>query len=74
MKPTDLYSGAARIRHATEDLLRVWEDAGDNWKDSVSEAFYRERLEPILPIVKNTLDTVGRMQALLDQACRDVES
>lgn len=74
MKPTDLHSGAARIRHSMEELLRVWEDAGDHWSDSVSEAFYRERIEPILPIVKNTLDAAGRMQVLLDAARRDLES
>lgn len=74
MKPTDLYSGAGRIRHAMDDLLRTWEDAGDYWDDSVSESFYRERLEPVLPVVKNALDAIGRMQLLLDQAQRDLES
>ncbi len=74
MKPTDLHSGAARIRHALEEMLRAWEDAGDHWNDSVSEGFYRERLEPVLPVIKNTLDAVGRMQTLLDQARRDLEN
>ena len=74
MKPTDLHTGAARVRRSVEDLLRVWEDAGDHWDDSVSEAFYRERLEPVLPVVKNALDAVGRMQLLLNHARRDLES
>lgn len=73
MKPTDLYTGAGRIRHSMEEVLRVWEESSEQWSDSVSEAFYRDRLEPILPVVKNALDAVGRMQTLLDQARRDVE-
>lgn len=73
MKPTDLHSGSARVRRSLEDLLRTWEDAGDYWSDSVSESFYREQIEPVLPVVKNTLDAVARMQLLLDRCRRDLE-
>ncbi|MEM8866267.1 MAG: hypothetical protein AAGF31_12045 [Planctomycetota bacterium] len=73
MKPLDLYTGTGRIRHGLEELLRVWEESGDQWSDAVRERFYEERIEPILPIVKNALDAAGRMQVLLAEAQRDMQ-
>lgn len=73
MKPCDLHTGSARIRHYMEELLRVWEESSEEWNDAASETFYRERLEPILPIVKNSLDAIGRMQSVLSNAQRDLE-
>ncbi|MEM1305869.1 MAG: hypothetical protein AAGG46_13285 [Planctomycetota bacterium] len=73
MKPCDLHTGQARIRRSLDDLLLAWQDASDDWNDPASRAFAEERLEPILPVVKTTLDVVGQMQNLLDQAMRDVE-
>lgn len=74
MKPCDLDSGAARIRVGIKDLQRVWEEVSDEWDDEVARAFREEHLEPIVPIVKNALDAVGRMRALLHEAQRDLES
>ncbi len=74
MKGLDLYTGSGRIRHGMEELLRVWEESADGWDDAVRQRFFEERIEPILPIVKNALDAVGRMQHLLGEAQRDMES
>ena len=73
IKNVDLYTGSARIRLALENLHYVWQEAADHWKDPVSRAFYEEHLEPLMPVVKNALDAVGRMQMLLDQAQRECE-
>ncbi|MEN1681443.1 MAG: hypothetical protein AAGJ46_17825 [Planctomycetota bacterium] len=73
MKPLDLYTGAGRIRHGLEELTLAFEASADGWDDSVREKFYEERIEPILPIVKNALDAVGRMQQLLSEAQRDMQ-
>lgn len=73
MKPCDLYSGQARIKRSLDDLLQTWADASEEWDDVTSRAFCEQRLEPVLPVVKTALDTVGQMQNLFDQAVREVE-
>ncbi|TWT87429.1 hypothetical protein Mal64_29680 [Pseudobythopirellula maris] len=73
MKPCDLDTGATRIRHATEELLRVWEEVSESWDDPVSRAFYEQRIETILPDVKTGLDAIARMRMLLQEAQREVE-
>jgi hypothetical protein len=73
MKPPDLYSGGGAIRQALEDLLRVGEESREEWNDAVSKAFFEDRIEPIVPIVKNALDAVGRMQLLIAEAHRDMQ-
>lgn len=73
MKAIDLHTGAARIRHGLQEVLRVWEESGESWDDGVRRKFFEERLEPIVPVVKNTLDAAARMQALLAEAQRDVQ-
>lgn len=72
MKNLDLYTGSGRIRNATEELLRAWDESAEVWDDAVRERFFEERVEPILPIAKNALDAVGRMQTLLSEAQRDM--
>ncbi|MEM6330407.1 MAG: hypothetical protein AAF790_09170 [Planctomycetota bacterium] len=73
MKGLDLDTGSGRIRHGMEELLRVWEDSADGWDDAVRQRFFEERIEPVLPIVKNALDAIGRMRLLLGEAQRDME-
>ncbi len=73
MKPVDLDSAAGRINLGIKDLGHVWEEVSEEWNDSVSRAFFEERLEPVAPIVKNALDAVGRMRTLLHEAQRELE-
>lgn len=73
MKAVDLYTGTGRIRHGLEEVLRVWEESADEWDDAVRERFFEERIEPILPIVKNALDAASRMQQLMSEAQRDMQ-
>lgn len=74
MKPCDLDTGAAVLRRSLKDFLRVWEEASEDWNDSVSEAVFREHVEPMTPIVKTSLDAVSRMRMLLHEAQRELES
>lgn len=74
MKPSDLETGAIRIRRGYEELLLVWEEASEEWNDELSRAVQKDHLEPMKPIVKSTLDAVGRMRTLLHEAQRDLES
>ena len=74
MKPCDLDTGAIRIRRGLDELILEWEEAAEDWNDSLSETVFKEHLEPMTPVVKSALDAVGRMRALLHEAQRDLES
>lgn len=71
MKSCDLQSGAGRIRRALEHLEIAWNEASTEWNDEASRAFAEQHLEPIIPIVKTSLDAIGRMDLLLREAQRD---
>jgi hypothetical protein len=72
MKPSDLESGSGRIRLALEDLHTAWLDTSDEWRDDVARKFAENHLEPLLPVIKTSLDAVSRMDLLLRQAQRDL--
>jgi hypothetical protein len=74
MRKCDLVTGASRIHHALENLEVVWQEAADRWNDSVSRRFCQEHLEPMIPDVKLALDSIARMNALMDEVQRDCES
>jgi hypothetical protein len=73
MKSTDLQSGAGRIRRALEHLELAWAEATQEWNDEASRAFQEHHLEPMIPVVKISLDAIGRMDSLLREAQRDCE-
>lgn len=73
MKNCDLDTGGARIRRGLKDVLLVWEEASEDWNDSVSEAVFKDHIEPMTPVVKTALDAVSRMRSLLQHAQRDLE-
>ena len=47
MRRADLVTGATRIRKALENLESVWDEASDQWDDTVSRRFYEQYLEPM---------------------------
>jgi len=71
---SNLYTSAAHIRHAFEELQTAWADAAVHWNDNVSRRFCEEHLEPLGPIVKLALDSIARMSHLIDQMNRDCEA
>lgn len=73
MKSCDLETGAGRIRHALEELELAWAESTSQWNDEVSRAFAERHLEPLVPVVKTSLDAIGRMDTLLRSAQRDCE-
>lgn len=73
MKRVDLDTGSARVHHSLKALLATWEEVAEEWSDEHSAAFHRERLEPILPIVKDAQDAISRMRTLLLEAQRELE-
>jgi hypothetical protein len=74
MSAPDLYTSAAHIRDAFDDLQKAWLEASAVWNDGVSRAFCENHLEPLGPVVKLALDSIGRMSTLTREMHRDCES
>lgn len=74
MRSADLYTGAAQIRDAYEDLQLAWQAAAETWHDGVSEAFCQQRLEPLGPVLKTGLDSLQRMLHISEQMHRDLDA
>lgn len=70
MRPSDLHTGAASIRDAMKDLQQAWQDAQEHWHDGVSRAFEQNHLEPMVPVVKLSLDSMQRMLHLTEEMAR----
>jgi hypothetical protein len=73
MRPSDLYTSAAHIRDAFEDLQTAWQDAAGAWNDGVSRRFCETHLEPLGPIVKQALEAMSRMSHLVNEMHRQCE-
>lgn len=71
MRPWDLDTSSAQIRHAMEDLQRAWIEVSESWHDSVSETYCERYLEPLIPVTKRSLDAVARMQELVNRMQRE---
>ncbi|WP_146452213.1 hypothetical protein [Bythopirellula polymerisocia] len=74
MRPWDLDTSSAQMRHAMEDLQRAWQEVSESWQDQVSQQFSQQYLEPLIPVTKRTLDAISRMQDLTKKMQRDCES
>ncbi|QEG32984.1 hypothetical protein Pr1d_02450 [Bythopirellula goksoeyrii] len=74
MRPWDLDTSSAQIRRAMEDLQRAWQEVSESWNDGVSQKFCEQHLEPLIPVVKQTLDSISRMQQLTSKMQRECES
>jgi hypothetical protein len=74
MRKCDLATGAARIRHALENIDVVWSEASQEWNDAVSRRFREQHLDPLIPRSKLALDAISRMGLLMDEVERDCES
>jgi hypothetical protein len=74
MRKCDLATGAARIRHALENVEVVWGEASQQWNDAVSRRFREQHLDPLVPRLKLALDAISRMGLLMDEVERDCES
>jgi len=72
MNVVDLSSGASKLALAVKHLNIKWDSATDSWNDSTSKAFHKEHIDPLLPSVKETLESIGRLAEVLARAVRDV--
>lgn len=74
MRFCDLHTDASHIRDALDDLQLAWQQTTADWNDNVSRGFCKQHLEPLGPVVKQSLDAVSRMTQLVDQMYRECES
>jgi hypothetical protein len=74
MRKCDLATGAARIRHALENVETVWGENSQAWNDAVSRRFREQHLDPMIPRLKLALDAIARMDLLMAEVERDCES
>ena len=71
-KRCDLDTGASRVHNALKQLTLAWDEVSEQWSDESADSFAKDHLEPVVPIVKNALDAVGRMRAILHEAQREL--
>lgn len=74
MRHWDFDTSSSHLRKAMEDLQIAWQETSIEWSDAVSQKFCEEQLEPIAPIMKLSLDAVGRMQQLTKQIQQECET
>jgi hypothetical protein len=74
VRKCDLATGAARIRHALENVEVVWNESSQAWNDAVSRRFREQHMDPMVPRLKLALDAIARMGLLMDEVERDCES
>ena len=74
MRKCDLATGAARIRHALENLETVWNEIFARVERCGEPRFREQHLDPMVPRLKLALDAISRMSLLMDEVERDCES
>lgn len=73
MRIIDLRSPSANLQDAYEQLEVAWANLKDVWSDSAMQAFEDNYMTEVRPRVRMTLDAVGRLATVLDQAQRECE-
>ena len=74
MRPWDLTSGSAKLRAAMRSLEEAVALAGDSWNDDTFRHFQQRFLAPLEPSVRTTLESLNRLEQVLDRALRECES
>jgi hypothetical protein len=74
MSGTNLYTIAANINDAFDDLIAAWHEVEPFWNDGVSRRFCEVHLEPMGPITKMALDSTSRMSHVVDSMHRDCDA
>ena len=64
---------AARLRiHGDyRDLMIAWRRTSERWKDPVSRAFEKKRLEPVALRIRATVGAMEKIESMIAQARRE---
>lgn len=65
---TDLITPSTRLQRATKKLQEQWLNTHDEWDDSVSDRFQEKYLDPIVPQLQLTLNSIHELMKVLDDA------
>lgn len=71
MRIFDFGGPLARMNDSFDTLKIAWGEASSSWDDSTSRRFYKERLEPLEPIVRRASSVVQRLAEIAAQAERE---
>jgi hypothetical protein len=67
----DLVSGAGKMAAAMKDLQMHWAQTREIWDDIAARRFEETYLVELEPLVRMTIDAVGRLAETLDRAQRE---
>lgn len=66
-------AGMARMERARKDLLADWQRTRQSWRDTMADRFEKTYLEPTDADVRQTVEAMEQLSAMLEQARRDCE-
>lgn len=64
-------SARAKLKDSHRMLLLAWEQATEHWNDPVSEAFYRQHLEPLEQTLRGALNAMDAAHEVLQRVQRE---
>lgn len=70
----DLNTGSGRISRAARDLRDAWREVSEHWDDRNAVSFEQEFLQPLAPLLSQTLAAVAKFGDVLkeaEQQCQD---
>ncbi len=56
-----------RLLSSHEALVENWEATRQVWQDQVGAAFAKERLDPLMPLVADTIGAMDRLSQILNR-------
>ena len=64
-------SARLRIHGEFRDLMIAWRRTNERWRDPVSRAFEKNRLEPIELRIRSTVGAMEKIESMIAQARRE---
>jgi len=74
METWDLTSPATKLSLAMQSLQDARADALEHWHDETSRNFQEQYMDPLEPLVKETLDAAQRLAKVMAGAHRECSS
>ena len=71
MRICDLSSSIGQLRRATKELGEKWEQTKEFWDDQASKEFEETYLQPLLPTMTLTMNSVQKLEEILRKAEKD---
>ncbi|NQT14102.1 MAG: hypothetical protein HQ582_15215 [Planctomycetes bacterium] len=72
MRIFDFSGNLARLNDSFDTLKAAWAETSTSWDDSTGRRFYKERLEPLEPILRRASSVIQRLGEMAAQAEREL--